>query len=84
MSAQQNQDDDGGIVGRAITRVFGRSWSTSLYGLMAGASGIVAVVPDLPHRVHQLAAIVSAIGIALLGHAAKSKNVTGVDKLPQP
>lgn len=88
--AQQAKDDaDKGIVPRAIDRVFGKSWSTSFYGLLAGAGGIVGVVPDSGHPIlfgmtlHQLAGGASAIGMLMVGLSSKSKNVTGAERAPK-
>lgn len=80
-AAQELRDlEETGLLGRAVTRVFGKSWSTSFYGLLAGASGIVAIVPDLPTNVHKIAGVATAVGTLMLGISAKSKNVTGVER----
>ena len=50
------------------------------YGVLAGASGIVAMLPNVSPQVHQVAGALTAVGTLMLGISAKSKNVTGVEK----
>jgi hypothetical protein len=78
--------EEQGLLGRSISKVFGKSWSTSFYGVLAAGAGVVAVLPDNGHPVvfgltlHQLAGGASALAMGLLGFSSKSKNVTGTEK----
>lgn len=79
---KDEKPDDGGVIGRALTRIFGRSYRTSIIGaLSVTAGGIVAVgtaVPDvLPLRLVAIAAALAPIlgGAGLM--IAKDSRVSG-------
>jgi len=79
MPESMNHD---GVVDEKMSRLFGRSWRTSLAGLATGVCSLV-VVADLfvPHPVlHAMAGVCTALGLAgasVVGLKAKDKGVSG-------
>jgi len=66
-----------GIIAQWLTKIFGRSWLTSVIGILGGMAIVVQPIilsGRLPTRSEWTMAIVSAI----LGIASKSFNKTGV------
>lgn len=71
-----------GIVDEKMTRLFGRSWRTSLGGLATGICGVVVVADQfVPHpALHAAAAICMGLGLVgggVIGFRAKDKGVSG-------
>ncbi len=79
-AAQDAKDEGKGSLAVKVDAVLGKSWSTTLWGVLAGSGSIVAMVPSLPSWAHQVAAVATAIGVLMIGVSAKSKNVTGTEK----
>jgi hypothetical protein len=76
------KEDDGGAIGRALTGLFGRSYRTTIAGILATVSGGVAAVgvaaPQLlPHQVVVLATVLGPLfgGAGLM--AAKDSRISG-------
>lgn len=69
-----------GLVERAARALLGKSWQTSLPGYVGGISAILAVIPldGLPHGARVALGVVNAICMIIMGRAAKSTKVTGV------
>lgn len=71
-----------GILQRALVKVFGRSYDTSIAGAVAGLCTVVvslsAVVPSIPHGVVAVAGVLAGLSTAYLGRKAKSVAVTGI------
>lgn len=82
---KDTDEDDGGAVGRALTGLFGRSYRTTIAGIVATVSGgIVAVGTAAPHLLpHQIVVIAGVLG-PLIGGAglivAKDGRVSGRPK----
>jgi len=57
---------------------FGRSWLTTLIGLIAAVAN--ALVPLVQSGTVDIETLVQSAGLAALGWAAKSFNVSGQDK----
>jgi hypothetical protein len=72
--------DDGGAVGRFLSRVFGRSYRTTLAGLVATVAQGVALAPGVDPAVQHWAQVVAgfASGAGLL--IAKDSRVSGRPK----
>lgn len=75
-------DAPDGIVDEKMTRLFGRSWRTSLGGLATGVCGLVVVADQfIPHPVlHAVSAVCVGLGLAgagAIGFRAKDKGVSG-------
>ncbi len=72
--------DDGGAVGRFLSRVFGRSYRTTLAGLVTVVAQGVALAPGVdPSVVHWaqvLAGMASGAGLLI----AKDSRVSGMPK----
>lgn len=77
--------DDGGAIGRVLTGIFGRSYRTTIAGIVATASAaVLGIGAAAPHMVpHQLMLIASVVG-PLLGGAglivAKDARISGKPK----
>lgn len=74
--------DDGGAIGRFLTGVFGRSYRTTIAGIVATASaavvGVGAAAPQLvPHQIVLLASVLGPLlgGAGLI--AAKDARISG-------
>jgi len=78
MSKQpQPLDDDGGIVGRFLSRIFGRSYRTTIAGVVTVLAQGVALAPGVPpevaHWAQVLAGLASGAGLLI----AKDARVSG-------
>jgi hypothetical protein len=78
MSEQpQPLDDDGGIVGRFLSRIFGRSYRTTIAGVVTVLAQGVALAPGVPpevaHWAQVLAGLASGAGLLI----AKDARVSG-------
>lgn len=84
MSDLQPLNHDG-FVDEKMSRIFGRSWRTSVAGFATAACSLV-VVADLfvPHPVlHAMAGVCTALGLAgagVVGLKAKDKGVSGTSR----
>lgn len=74
---QQPLDDDGGIVGRFLSRIFGRSYRTTIAGVVTVLAQGVALAPGVPpevaHWAQVLAGLASGAGLLI----AKDARVSG-------
>ena len=72
--------DELGAIGAFMTKTFGRSWRTSLSGLIAVGAGVLASFPGVSAQVAHIAQIVATIaaGGGLL--AAKDSKVSGLPR----
>jgi hypothetical protein len=73
----QPLDDDGGIVGRFLSRIFGRSYRTTIAGVVTVLAQGVALAPGVPpevaHWAQVLAGLASGAGLLI----AKDARVSG-------
>jgi hypothetical protein len=74
---QQPFDDDGGIVGRFLSRIFGRSYRTTIAGVVTVLAQGVALAPGVPPEVAHWAQVLAGLasGAGLL--TAKDARVSG-------
>jgi hypothetical protein len=71
---------DDGLIDRALTAVFGRSYRTTLAGWAGLACAVVQLLPFVPHPVQDAA---KALGPLILGSGlivAKDNRVSGLPK----
>jgi hypothetical protein len=66
-----------GAVDGLLTKIFGRSWKTSLTGLAALACGVASLIPGLPPIIHDICRVALPVltGSGLM--LAKDRGVTG-------
>lgn len=78
------EDDDNGLVEDVLVRIFGRSYRTTLMGLVTLLCGVAIVVPGVPHVVVDICKVVLPIatGSGLL--IAKDSRVSGTDRAAAP
>ena len=78
--APDHTHDDGGAVGRFLSRLFGRSYRTTLSGLVAVVAQGVALAPGVDPSVAHWAQVIAgfASGAGLL--IAKDSRVSGMPK----
>ncbi len=69
--------DDGGLLGRGMTRLFGRSWKTGALGFLTFALGIAPLVPGLPSWVTQTSAALLPLVVGGGLMVAKDGTVSG-------
>jgi hypothetical protein len=78
-------DAPDGILDEKMSRLFGRSWRTSLGGLATGVCGVVVIVDQfVPHpALHALASVCVGLGLVgggAIGFRAKDRGVTGAGR----
>jgi hypothetical protein len=74
-----------GIIDEKLSKIFGKSWRTSLGGALSFGCGIVVVADQfVSHPVlHAAAGVCMALGLAgagVVGAAAKDKRTTGAQR----
>lgn len=71
--------DDGGAVGRFLSRLFGRSYRTSIAGIFATGCAIVSIAPvdpEVSKFAERLAIVIAGSGLVI----AKDSRVSGRPK----
>jgi len=76
----ENERAPDGLIDQHLSRIFGRSWRTSLLGLVAVACGLVPLIPGVPADVADTVGKVGAIVVGGGLLAAKDKSVSGQNK----
>lgn len=73
-------DNEEGILGNFMIKLFGKSWRTTVSGLAVLVSQAIALIPGIPPDVAHAATVVGGIlaGTGLL--SAKDSKVSGLDK----
>ncbi len=76
-------EDEEGLIGGGLRKLFGRSWKTTVTGLITIACGVVPLVPGVPDNIAKIAAVLLPIvaGGGLL--VAKDGNVSGTRANPR-
>lgn len=73
----EEQHDDGGKVGAFLAKWFGRSYRTTLAGLVATVSSVVAIAPGVPPGVQHMAQVIASLASGAGLVIAKDSRVSG-------
>jgi hypothetical protein len=71
------QHKSDGVIDEWMSRILGKSWKTTLSGIIATACGVAVVVPGVPSVVVAVCQVVLPIATGVGLVAAKDKGVTG-------